>query len=101
MQNYTGRSEAPVVAQSQAPKGASPLHIEIGELKTALEIQTKAVAMLKERLAPLFRNEPAEVNTKPEPEKQLAEMPTRVRDCRFHAMSNTSQLEWLLDRLEV
>ncbi len=98
-----GQSASPASNQAVGSgKVASPLHREIEELKSALDHQSKTLGSLRERLAPLFRNEVAEKTAIGNPpEAVMAEMPTRVRDCKSHAMSNTSELQWLLERLEV
>ena len=107
MSQMQGRPERAMAVPGQGvPPAASPLKREIIDLKLALDIQSKAIACLREKLAPVYQNAVAEAQAACDPAcdppmPSLSEVPTGVRDCRYHLLRNTTELEWLLERLEV
>lgn len=103
MQMNTNRSErAMTVPGPGVVKAASPLQREINELKGSLEGHFKTLEELRNRLRPVFQDVIAPGKSEPlPPEQVLSEMPTQVRDCRSISESNTSLVNWLIERLEV
>lgn len=101
MQAIAGRAERPSGGQGLGPPiVASPLQGEINSLKGHLEKQSKIIEELRNKLAVLFVDKPTAKSEGAEL-VNLSEMPSKVRDCRFHAESNTDKLIWLIENLEV
>jgi hypothetical protein len=99
--NYPSKTSAPIAQGLSAPKAASPLQREIGQLAETVGHTAKITDELFEKLRPLFQQTADPPNNSDKEPDAISEVPQMVRSHRTNLAETNRRLEWLLGRLEV